>query len=189
MSPILGIYASQVSGKLWPASSYESIATVTGTGSSYLSFTSIPQTYTHLQLRGFVRDNVAALTQDPLYLKMNNDTGNNYDYHSFFGDGATASGTSTLAAGLMVIGTTTGGSSSANIFGVCVVDILDYTNTNKYKTVRSLSGNDQNGSGRVGSYSGLWKSTAAVNRLDFGVSNYYDSVNTVWALYGIKGAV
>lgn len=183
MTPMLGIMSSQISGHL---SAYYSIATANGTGSSYLNFSSIPQTYTHLQLRGFVRDDVAAVLQDPTYLKLNNDTGNNYAYHNLIGDGASAVSNATTAAGLIVTGKAPGPSSNANMYGVVIIDILDYTNTNKYKTIRSISGNDQNGSGQVGLFSGLWLNTAAVTRLDFGVSNYYDSSKTVWNLYGVK---
>jgi hypothetical protein len=51
--PILGIISSQISGHLFaPSGAYDSIATVSGTGSSgTISFTSIPSTYTHLQIR------------------------------------------------------------------------------------------------------------------------------------------
>ena len=177
--------------KLWDQETFpgtfESIATANGDNASYLSFSNIPQNYRHLQLRVTARDNVAALTQDPLYLKINNDTGNNYTYHSLLGDGSSASATNTVGGGLIVVGKCPGGSSTANMFGVAIIDILDYTNTNKYKTVRSISGNDQNGSGQVGLFSGVWLNTAAITRLDFGVANYYDSFYTQWALYGIRG--
>ena len=52
--PILGLLASAISGNLFaPSGAYDSIATASGTGSSAtISFTSIPSTYTHLQIRG-----------------------------------------------------------------------------------------------------------------------------------------
>ena len=53
--PILGTVASQFAGK--PFGSFESIATATvSTATPTISFTSIPATYTHLQLRGIARD-------------------------------------------------------------------------------------------------------------------------------------
>ena len=50
--PILGTVASQFSSK--PFGSYESIQTVTVGlgGAANVEFTSIPATYTHLQIRG-----------------------------------------------------------------------------------------------------------------------------------------
>jgi hypothetical protein len=75
-----------------------------------------------------------------------------------------------------------------NIFGTAVFDLLDYTNTSKYKTTRSLTGHDKNGSGLIVLYSGLWLNTAAVTSItvlpNTGNFNQYTSA----ALYGIKGA-
>ncbi len=53
------VYKSMLVGNAtFFAGSYESIATVTSTGSSgNLVFSSIPGTYTHLQIRGILRTN------------------------------------------------------------------------------------------------------------------------------------
>ena len=67
--------------------SFESIATATGTGSnSTLTFSSIPQTYKHLQIRVMSRGN-AATDQDNLLIRFNGDTGSNYNSHYVFGTG------------------------------------------------------------------------------------------------------
>jgi hypothetical protein len=101
--PILGIIASAITGNL-VTTSYESIATVTvgGGGSARCYFSSIPATYTHLQIRS-----IASIADSPR-------------------NGATA-----------------------NAFGVGIIDILDYANTNKYKTIKSLDGCDLNGAGVI----------------------------------------
>lgn len=79
-----------------------------------------------------------------------------------------------------------GAVSSTNPSAV-VVDILDYANTNKNKTIRVLAGVDNNGSGEVALNSGLWPSTSALNTIKIlttsGNLNQYSS----FALYGIKG--
>ena len=56
MAPILGIYASQISGHLFaPSGAYDSIATVTPyTTTTTVEFNSRPSTYTHLQVRAFI---------------------------------------------------------------------------------------------------------------------------------------
>jgi hypothetical protein len=73
-------------------------------------------------------------------------------------------------------------------FGGFIVDILDYTSTNKNKTIRCLCGFDANGSGNLGLVSGLWRNSgSAITSLELfpqsGVIAQYSS----FALYGIKG--
>jgi hypothetical protein len=181
------------SSKFWDQETslgtFESIAVAIGDNATYLAFTNIPQTYKHLQIRGVVRDDVAALTQDPLYLRFNGDAGNNYAWHQLLGNGSTAVSNNTINTSLIQVGKTTGGNSAADIYGAIIIDILDYTSISKNKTVRSLSGNDQNGSGEIGLFSGVWFPTTpvAVTQINMGVSNYYDSTKTMWSLYGIRG--
>ena len=74
----------------------------------------------------------------------------------------------------------------ANTFGTMVLDIIDYTNTNKYKTVRNLFGKDLNGSGAVALASSLWSSTAAVNRIDFNCISDNLAQYSQFALYGVR---
>ena len=67
-----------------------------------------------------------------------------------------------------------------------IIDILDYANTSKYKTVRIALGSDRNGSGEVGLFSGLWQSTAAVTTIAINCGQNYTTTSQ-FALYGIKG--
>lgn len=95
----LGILASQISGHLASPTSYESIATVTvgAGGSSSISFSSIPSTYKHLQLRGIVRTtDTSAAASDGNYIgiRFNGDTGANYVAHNLYGNGGSAVATS-----------------------------------------------------------------------------------------------
>lgn len=187
MSPILGIYASQISGHLWaPSGAYDSIATVTvgSGGAANVEFTSIPSTYTHLQIRGIARD---ASTSGSINMQFNTDTASNYSRHAIYGDGsgAYASAASTIA--FVRPGFVATSSYGSNTFGAIVLDVLDYANTNKYKTMRSLAGVDNNGSGEMDFRSGLWQSTSAITSIKLyvdGGSNFaqYSS----FALYGIK---
>lgn len=182
MSPILGIYASQISGHLWaPSGAYDSIATVTvgGGGSSSISFTSIPATYTHLQIRGISKMSSGA----SLYMQLNSDTGSNYARHYLNGNGSTVGAGANSSFTNMFAGTTANATST---FGANVIDILDYTNTNKYTTSRSLSGADSNGSGFVQFFSGLWMNTAAVTTITITGDSNFDQYSQ-FALYGIKG--
>ena len=163
--------------------SYESIATVNGTGSAAtLSLTSIPSTYQHLQIRGTVLTTAGGAG---LVMNFNSDSSSNYASHRLFGNGTSAvTGAQTSLTYLQYFGFSQA-TSSTNPTNF-VIDILDYASTSKYKTVRILLGHDANGSGEIGLYSGLWMSTSALNRIDFGSGQYY-TTTTSFALYGIKG--
>tara|TARA_R110000868_G_C10489626_1_gene730112 strand:- start:30 stop:593 length:564 start_codon:yes stop_codon:yes gene_type:complete len=187
MTPILGIMASAISGNL-SGVSYDSIATVTvgSGGTPSISFTSIPATYKHLQIRGIISNNAANYAK----INMNSDTGANYTQHALAGNGTSASAAATGAStAFIAMGRPDYlGRSGTSIFSGFIMDILDYANTNKYKTTRTLIGWDQNGGGSINFESGLWMSTSAVNSITFvptGVNNWIEY--TSLALYGIKG--
>jgi len=187
--PVLGIIASQMSGHLFaPSGAYDSIATVTvgSGGSSSVSFTSIPSTYQHLQIRYIVRSTQAS-TETGINARLNSDTGSNYAWHYLFGDGSSAaSGAGATQTSLNLVNVA-GGSATASAFAAGVLDVLDYANTSKYKTLRLLQGWDGNGSGRVNLSSGLWMSTSANNAIEFYPSSGNWAQYSSFALYGIKG--
>lgn len=179
--PVLGIVASQISGHLFaPSGAYDSIATASGAASS-ITFSSIPSTYTHLQLRLFM---VGTSTDQDIWGRFNSDTGSNYATHRMYGSGSgtPSAGASTSSAKIDFFAR-----SNSTQPGVAVIDILDYANTNKYKTSRSLSGWDANGSGFLEFTSGLWQNTSAINSITFFPQVGTFAAGTHAALYGIKG--
>ena len=179
------------SGVAASTTAYESIATITvgGGGAASIDFTSIPSTYTHLQIRGIARD-ARANAQDSMNVKYNNDSGNNYmQYHELYGDGTTLGSYAGSTSGAYIsLDRIAGNTAGASMFGAVIIDILDYANTNKYKTQRSLGGTDQNGSGALAFGSGLWMSTSAINRITLTGASANFSQYSSFALYGIKGA-
>ena len=184
MTPILGITASSITAST--LGDFESIATVTvgSGGASTIEFTSIPSTYQHLQIRLLAR---STSTSSDGYIRFDGDTASNYGAHYLYGDGSSAlSGANTPTSLPNAAYFATSGSGS-NTFGVAVIDILDYANTNKNKTYRSLSGFDNNGSGLIVLYSGLWRSTNAIDSITLlrPPSNSFAQY-THAALYGIK---
>lgn len=172
------------------AGDYQSIATTTvgAGGVSDITFSSISATYTHLQIR-FLARTARANQEDNIQLRFNSDTGGNYAAHVLYGDGASAGafsdGTSISFNTRSVVAAA---SATSGVFGVGVIDILDYANTSKYKTVRSLNGYDNNGTGQVRLSSGLWMNTAAITSVTILSANGANlSQYTQIALYGIKG--
>lgn len=165
---------------------FESIATVNGTGSSgVITFTNIPSTFKHLQIRGIAKSDSGVPAPE---LTFNSDTGTNYARHRLIGSGTAASAFGEASTTKIPALGNAGLPSATSTYGVFVYDILDYANTNKYKTIRVFSGQDSNGSGGVDFTSGLWMNTAAVSTITLTLSsNNYTTLST-FALYGIKGA-
>jgi hypothetical protein len=196
VTPIsLGIFAS--ANQSAAATSFESIATTTvgAGGASSISFSSIPGTYKHLQLKGILRDN-SANNYDNVSLRFNSDSGSNYASHYLAGNGASASAYAWTSAAQIESFYTAGGAAISNMFSAVVIDILDYANTSKYKTTRQLVGYDNNGNGgsdfakgAVLLSSGLWQSTSAISSITLTVtigSNFAQYSH--FALYGIKSS-
>jgi len=175
--------------------SFESIATAVGTGSSgTIAFTSIPSTYKHLQIRYIAKNSGTTAAIDSLDITLNADTGSNYTRHILTGNGNAASATGQASQ----VRIRTGGlipnsdASLNNMFGVGIIDIHDYTSTSNNKTIRSNLGVDTNSAvsptGEISLVSGLWFATpAAITsiQLNSQVANW--TTTTVFSLYGIKG--
>lgn len=194
MAPILGIYASSNYQRVTPDNGAMfpiAMANVGSTGAANIEFTSIPQTYKHLQIRVIGRTNGTG-NRVSTAVQFNGDTTSNYRWHALAGTGAVAVGED---AGSLVTFVRIGssnipkGDADANIFGVSVADILDYTNNVKNKVTRSLSGQDQNNAnGRIALQSGLWLNTNAITSIKI-----YPDDGASWAqytqigLFGIKG--
>jgi len=184
---------SSASSSVTPTSflvgAYDSIATVNvSSATPTITFSSIPATYTHLQLR-FIARSSRTQTQGYIMTRFNGDSGTNYSRHTVEGNGAAAESYAEYTVSYGSLYEIPAANATANIFGAGVVDILDYANTNKYKTLRASQGDDRNGGGRIYLYSGLWQNTAAITSI---VLTEYNGFNfeqySSFALYGIKGA-
>ena len=173
------------------SSEYESIATWTST-SPAVSFTSIPSTYKHLQIRFFARTN----RSDPngyLTYRLNSDTSANYSQNAIQEDSAVLQGQGATVTGTSFSLNSIGGTGAGSSWGIGILDIYNYANTSMYKTIHSWSGNARGtnitNNGDVGMSVGSWASLNAVNRIDF-IAGYQVTAlesGSYFALYGIKG--
>ena len=185
---ILGIYASQISGHL-ANYAYESIATVTvgSGGSSTVTFSSIPSTYKSLQIRYLARSGRSRVANSGMVMRLNGSYGT-YS-HSITGDGASASAGAGAPSINGIFLEASGTSATSGIFGAGVIEIIDYASGTKNPTVRALTGDDCNGSGRLTLGSQFVNSTTAISSITFetvdGTTNIQEF--SKFALYGIKG--
>jgi hypothetical protein len=184
--------ASASSNSVTPVSptAFASIATFIPTGSSQaVSFTSIPQTYKHLQLRVYGASTGGS--SDFAYMKFNGVTAST----NFFSQGF-ATTTSLYAYNYggsynaILLGTQAGtGGQGSNVPSVGVIDILNYTSTTQNKTVRGWWGYANTSAGALEYTGGLWYDTpAAITSIQITCNFNFPSANSSWALYGIKGA-
>lgn len=165
----------------------ESIATVTvgSGGSTSVSFSSIPSTYAHLQLRYITADTVS--DDFSLYIGFNSNGSTDMRWHRLLGDGSTVSANG-YGPQEAIIGTFRANVATNQAFGAAVVDILDYASANKNRVTRSLFGGDKNGVGYAGFVSGAWFSTTAISSIQITTNGTKIQQNSHFALYGIKSA-
>ena len=179
-----GILASQISGHLYsgPAGAFDALGSASPSGFSSLTFSAIPQTYTHLQLRFTYLNGTAADVNMTL-----NGSGDTYE-HYLSGNGSSASSGSQAGTSVGMY-LDEGYFNTANVPLVGIADILDYTNTNKNKTVKLFGGFDNNSGStqsRVWLYSGFFSITSAINTMTITTSSGSFATGTNFSLYGIR---
>lgn len=160
---------------------FESIATVTvgAGGTSNIEFTGITSSFKHLQLRmiGLMT------TAGGFTAQFNSDTATNYSWHQLYGNGSNALSNGGANQTSMYIAYSPGTATQPN---GAITDILDYANTNKFKTIRSNSGCDTNGGGGVQFWTGNWRSTSAITSIKIIAEFNFNQYSQI-ALYGIRG--
>lgn len=173
---------------------YDSIASTSlGSTTNTITFTGIPQTYAHLELRIFNKVTRSG-TSDNLYLNMNGDTGNNYAMTSvartYSNAPAVAYNTTTQ---YIVYPDAIPAGNQTDIFGYAVIRLTDYTKT-KWKAVDGYWGwctafaqaGFANVNGRVGYTTAAWQNTSAITDITITTSAPTFQTNCIFALYGIK---
>jgi hypothetical protein len=185
--PILGIMASSMQGAV---GDYESIQTVTvgAGGQATISFTSIASNYKHLQIRYMACWTGTSINYSQPYIRFNSDSTASYSTHSLYGTGSSTGGNGAASITEGYLGWIPD-SNYANTFGVGVVDLLDYQNTSKYKTVRTLGGYSRNFNASanelIGLISSSWQKTNAVTSITIAGAGNFAQYSS-FALYGIR---
>jgi hypothetical protein len=181
---LLGIINSQVEAEA--AGAYELISTqVLSSTASSVTFSSIPQTYKHLQIRYVARAGDG--NSIALQMRLNSDTGTNYATHRLTGNGSSVSSSALAPSSVISLNSVIPADGSTNIFGSGVIDVLDYTNTSKNTTLRSLNGQHNTANSIIGLHSGLYMNTNAITTILLMASSSTFQANSRWSLYGIKG--
>jgi hypothetical protein len=183
-------------------SDFESIQsyTVSGSSTNTITFSSIPSTYRNLQLRYSWLASSATTGGATLQIRINSDTGGNYNYLQGLANMSDESVKNTGAetgqtefknpSGYM--GFTTADSTTAFSFGI--LDIHEYKNTSIKKPILWRETRNRNTTthptARVSITSGHWASTSAITSIEIKVyapSGINFVADSTFDLYGIGG--
>jgi hypothetical protein len=171
------------------AGAYELIeSTILTSQQASVTFSSIPQDYKHLQIRTVSRSSRSGASLDVLNLRINSDSNNNYVGHRLFGNGSSVTSNSHAIRDRADTSLIPATNSATNHFGTGVIDLLDYTSTNKNTTIRGLSGMvDVATYSESRLFSALYVNTSAVSSILL-YANAGDLITgSRFSLYGIKG--
>lgn len=149
-----------------------------------MTFSSIPATYTDLQILISARSD-RALNLDNVFIRFNSSTSNR-SYRRLYGDTAAYSDSGTA----LPAGHISGNNATANSFGSCSIYIPNYTSSN-YKSFSAEGVAESNETAIYKSLiAGLWSNTAAITQVtlyaDDGSQNFMQ-YSTAY-LYGISNA-
>lgn len=162
--------------------------TVLGSAAASVTLSSIPATYTSLELRIVARS--ANATQfDELLLRLNADSGANYGYKQIINDTFTASqSTATSQTGVRIYGIAANTAVASN-FSAMKIGLNGYKDANKKTNIRGFGGAVNFGASWAANsslFGGIWNATTTVTSLT--VSTYTGSnlaAGTRVSLYGV----
>lgn len=164
---------------------FELISTqILASTASSVTFSSIPSTYKHLQVRLTMASSTAL---NDLAFQFNGDSGSNYAWHIM-------TGTSTSAVALAGPTQTSirsvghNGGQNASNWMAAIIDVLDFANTSKYKTAKVFGGYAYSSNFDTTVSSGLWMNTAAITSLTlFNSASGVYNTGSRFSLYGVRG--
>lgn len=200
MSPVLGALgvgarAFGLTASTGAATSYDLLTSsiLTSATATISIDTSAYSAYKHLQLRMTIRDTntFAGGAFRNVGFRFNSDTGSNYTDHWIMGYTGSAvvgenGGTSSI---LDVKYGSLDDTATTGVWASTVMDIVDFGNTSKNKTLIYMTGNTSTATSSVPSVvlgSGLWASTAAITSIQIYAAVEH-KIGSRFSLYGVKG--
>ena len=170
------------------ANTYTLIQSVTvgSGGTTAIQFSSIPQTYTDLQVVLSLRDTTSAVSVISQFTV--NAISSGYSFTRLRGDGSTVDSYAESAQGAInLYNTSVGASATASVFSNYQIYIPNYSGaTNKSFSIDSVTENNATNAFQV-LFAGLLSNTAAITSLTFTANTLYSQYSSA-SLYGIKNS-
>jgi hypothetical protein len=153
---------------------------------SSVTFSSINGSYTDLVVVANALGNVGNPTDYGIGLQVNGDTGSNYSDTWLYGNGTSAVSTRRTNSTL-IMDIQGAGYLSTTSPNLCIIHLLNYSNTTTYKTILSRGNNPSGGGGTASTETcvGLWRSTSAITSVKVICQNGSFGSNSTFTLYGI----
>jgi hypothetical protein len=175
------------------ANTYVALAkTVLTTTQATITFSSIPATYTDLVLQISARSSQAADNQDPLWVRFNSDTANNYSFTNVYGyQSSTVYSDRAGNIGYFQAYSAQTANNPADVFGSIEIYIPNYTSTTTRPV--SITGVTENTSAG-GVYVTMataanWRGTAAISTITLILQTGPNFLSgSRFDLYGIKSS-
>lgn len=161
-----------------PTPTYTPLANITlGSSAASVTFSSISQAYRDLIL---VIETLAATGSVGLTLRINGDSGSNYNYVRMDGTGSSAISGSSASQTSMLLAFY--GQATTTARAINTLSIMDYSATDKHKTI--LNRADQAADGTHAG-AGRWASTSAITSLAFTSNSGNFAAGSTFSLFGV----
>ena len=143
--------------------------------------------YKHLQVRMVGRTDRANQMDSGTFIRLNGVSSSSYAYHHLYGDGSGPYSSSASSQTSMVMPTMAAANSGTSVYGLAIIDILDYAATTKNTTIRILNGTSTTSQRTIALTSGLFNSTAAITSVSAHPQSGNNWVSgSRFSLYGVK---
>ncbi len=185
---LLGILNSQAAGG--GAGAYDLLeSTILTSSASTVTFSGLGaySDYKHLQIKAVTR----ATASDPdmsWYVRANGDsTSNKHTTHRLEGNGSSVSSVRDGTNNKSQLGRVPASYAPSGAYGASVIDILDFSSTNKNTTFRSLNGYYSSSTRKIQLVSGAYFETNAITSLEFSLFSGDFDADCRFSLFGVKG--
>ena len=167
---------------------FSPIATTTlGSAQASYTFNSIPSTYTDLVL---VANYIATTAGNTIRMTFNNDAGTNYSktYVGGYSTPTSGYGSTRFTSYNYIFNAWQVGAAGTTSPNPTIFNIMNYSNSTTYKTTLFRFNTLDSTLAEVSAEVGLWRNTAAINRIDLTSSATTFAVGSTFTLWGILNA-
>lgn len=161
--------------------------TLTTTATS-VAFSGIPQTFTDLVIKASYRISAAGQYGGNPFLRLNSDSSSLYSFILISGNGSNFSTSTSNGANLATMQSSTSAGNTANTFTSNEFYISNYTDTQVKPFSQFKAAENQSVDNETHVFASLYRGTAPITAITFGISGSNFIADSSFSLYGIKNS-